>query len=165
MGRIAWFARQQRTIYIERGHRGSASEQVEAVKSALRNGDRVFLFAEGTTGDGRVRLPFKSALFAALDDTELDGIPVQPVTIAYTRINSMPMTRRTLPRLAWIGDTLLEENIPDMLALGNIRVDLILHEPLRRSDFADRKQLAFAAREIIDKGYRHAMRHYVAPTR
>ena len=66
------------------------------------------LFAEGSTGDGNMLLPFKSTLFGAaakaIAGGAADKVYVQPVAFAYTRLHGMPMGRRHRPIAAWIGD-------------------------------------------------------------
>ena len=62
--------------------------------AALDGGRNLVLFAEGTSSDGNRVLPFKSALFSAAQN-EVNGrsVTVQPVTIAYTRLDGMPLGR------------------------------------------------------------------------
>ena len=52
----------QRTIYIKRARGRHTLDNRDTMKERLVTGDRLVLFAEGTTGNG-ARQPFKSALF------------------------------------------------------------------------------------------------------
>lgn len=165
MGAIAWFARQQRTILVNREHRQESMQQIDEIGRALLDGDRLIMFPESMTTERPRRLPFKSTLFAPLYTPELAHVRVQPVSVAFTRLNSMPMTHADHVRACWIGEVPLGENIAEMLTMGHIRADITFHEPLSPGDFADRKQLAIAIRDAIDRGYRYSMRHYIAPAR
>ena len=62
----------------------------------------MILFPEGTSSDGNEVLLFKTSLFDAAA-IEVDGqpVPVQPVTISYSRLNGMPMARAMRPFYAW----------------------------------------------------------------
>ena len=86
------------------------------------------LFAEGTTGDGNMILPFKSTLFGAatmaLQDGAVDKVYIQPLTIAYTRLQGMPMGRRDRPLASWIGDTALAPHAAALLSAGAVDVEL-----------------------------------------
>lgn len=90
---VGWLASLNDTIFVARGERMAVGDQVAQVRAAL--GPRpVAIFPEGTTGDGVMLLPFKSALLAALDPPP-PGVRVQPVRIDYGDATA---------DLAWIGD-------------------------------------------------------------
>ncbi len=68
------------TLLVERSRRRDALRVVHVAADALRAGDRVALFPEGTTGTGRVVLPVYANLFQA---AVAAGAPVQPISIRY----------------------------------------------------------------------------------
>ena len=79
--------------------------QRDAMTERLAAGDALILFPEGTSGDGNRVLPFKSALFSAAEQMQpIVPIAVQPVSIAYTRLDGMPLGRLLRPFFAWYGD-------------------------------------------------------------
>lgn len=156
MGAVGWFADLQRTIYIERERRHSTPSQRSAIAARLAAGGNVILFAEGTTGDGVAVLPFKSSLLSVADG--LDDVLVQPVTLAYTRINGLPVRRAMLPHLAWTGDMTLAPHALDFMRLGRVDAQVHLHPAVRASDFADRKALTRHCEATIAQGYAAAMR-------
>ena len=155
-GLVGWLATLARTVYIERGRRSSAGEQRNAIADRLGAGDSIILFPEGTNSDGTGVLPFKSALFSVTDD--LPDILIQPVTIAYTRVNGMPVTRMRLPDLAWVGDTELAPHAMGFMGLGRVRAEIRFHAPVKAANFADRKALAHYCHSVIADGYRAFMR-------
>ena len=57
---LGTFARQQRSVFVERERRRTSPEQAREIAERLADGDPMVLFAEGTTGDGNRLLPFKS---------------------------------------------------------------------------------------------------------
>ena len=153
---VGWFASFARTVYVARERRQTAGAQKNAIAERLLAGESIILFPEGTNSDGVDILPFKSALFSAVAD--VPGLLVQPVTIAYTRVNGMPVTRRILPDLAWIGDTALAPHALAFARLGRVRAEILFHEPLRPEDFTDRKALARHCEQVVAQGYRKLMR-------
>ena len=97
------------------------------MRERLRAGDILVLFPEGTSGDGRSVLPFKSSFFGA---AEYPGVLVQPVSLAYRGHRNLPMDRRMLPSYAWYGDMDLAPHLLEALATGPVEVTVICHEPL-----------------------------------
>jgi 1-acyl-sn-glycerol-3-phosphate acyltransferase len=155
-GMVGWLATLARTVYVERARPSKTADQRDAIGERLARGDNIILFPEGTNSDGVEMLPFKSSLFAVTDG--LPDLVVQPVTIAYTRVNGIPVTRARLPDLAWVGDTELMPHAMTFMGLGRVRAEIIFHPPVRAADFADRKALSRHCEAIISAGYRKLMR-------
>lgn len=68
------------TLFIERGRRRAVHRMIEHIDLKLRAGGRVAVFPEGTTGPGRVLLPFHANLVQA---AVLAQAPVVPVGLRY----------------------------------------------------------------------------------
>ncbi|MBV9693306.1 MAG: 1-acyl-sn-glycerol-3-phosphate acyltransferase, partial [Alphaproteobacteria bacterium] len=97
-------ARLYETVFVERARRTQAGVARDQLRQRLDEGDALVLFPEGTSNDGNRVLPFKSALMAAAEsqlqwaDNELPHfVPVQPVSLAYTGFQGMPMGRENRP--------------------------------------------------------------------
>lgn len=91
---VGWLCTLNETLFVERGDRMGVEAQVAQVRDAFARGRPVCLFPEGTTGDGHTLLPFKAALFAALDPPP-PGVRVQPIRLDYGEATD---------ELAWVGD-------------------------------------------------------------
>ncbi len=139
---FGWLAKLQRTVFVARRAR-AVGKETNALQQRLATGGNIVLFAEGTTGDGNRALRFKSALFAAAEPAP-DGPPVvvQPVTIAYTRLDGMPLCRALRPAVAWYGDMELLPHLWAFIGLGRIGVEVIFHEPTSLAAAGSRKHLA-----------------------
>jgi len=68
------------TLYIERERRRDALRVVHHMTEALRNGDLIGVFPEGTTSDGRGLLPFHANLLQASISS---GAPVLPAALRF----------------------------------------------------------------------------------
>jgi 1-acyl-sn-glycerol-3-phosphate acyltransferase len=141
---MGWLARLQRTIFIERERRRTSGRQASEIARRLATGEAVVLFAEGTTGDGNEILPFKSTLFGAatmaISEGTADKVYIQPLTIAYTRLQGMPMGRRHRPLAAWIGDAALAPHAAALLSEGAMDVELHFGEAIEFSAGDNRKE-------------------------
>lgn len=143
---FGWLARLQRTVFVERERRGRTREQAEGIARRLAAGDAMVLFAEGTTSDGNGVLPFKTALFgaaaAALDVSGRGEMWVQPVSVAYTGANGLPLGRFGRPLAAWPGDVPLAPHLLSFLREGAVEAEVSFGEPLIFRPGDERKQLA-----------------------
>lgn len=154
---LGWSAAVQRTLFIER-RRGEAKNHRDVVAERLASGDSLVMFAEGTSSDGNHVLPFKSSLFAVAE-RRIDGKPltVQPVTVAYTKLDGVPMGRYLRPLFAWYGDMTLTMHLLRALSLGKATVEIVLHEPVTIDGFADRKALSDHCRAQVARGLSEAL--------
>lgn len=73
------------TLYIERARRKDALRMVKDMADAMRAGDVVAVFPEGTTSDGRDLLPFHANLIEA---AILAEAPVQPMSLKFVDAQS-----------------------------------------------------------------------------
>ncbi|MBM86394.1 MAG: 1-acyl-sn-glycerol-3-phosphate acyltransferase [Rhodospirillaceae bacterium] len=131
-------AKLTRTVFVERRSVRSG-QQVDIIGDRLDNGDSLILFPEGTSTDGSRALPFKSTLFAAVEDRK---IQVQAITIAYTRLDGVPIGRALRPLYAWYGEMKLLPHLWSALSLGAVVVEIRFHAAMSSCAFASRKQLA-----------------------
>jgi 1-acyl-sn-glycerol-3-phosphate acyltransferase len=145
------FAKLQRSIFVNRSRRQETGEVNHAIAERLGNGDPVVLFAEGTAGDGNRVMPFRSALMGALRESlggERRG-HVQPVSIAYTRLQGVPMGRQFRPVAAWYGDMNLVSHLGRVLREGAIDVTVTFGVPLEVEPNVDRKLLARVTEDAV----------------
>jgi lyso-ornithine lipid O-acyltransferase len=146
----------QQTIYVNREQRHRAGEQRSQIAQRLADGHNVILFPEGTSGLGSNVLPFKTSLFGVTEGMDDLDVLIQPVTIAYTHMNGLPMIRANRFKIAWIGDMELLSHAWDLIGIGRVDAKLIYHDPVRRQDFKNRKELARHCEAVVGRGLRLA---------
>jgi 1-acyl-sn-glycerol-3-phosphate acyltransferase len=78
-------------------------------------------------------------LFAAADRA---GVIVQPVTIAYTRLDGMPLCRGLRPAVAWYGDMELLPHLWRLIGLGQLGVEIVFHPATSLAAAGSRKALS-----------------------
>lgn len=160
---FGWLARLQRTVFIDRERRHRTGDATEQIAGRLLDGNAVVLFAEGTSGDGTRILPFKSALVGSVHhalgvSTRHDKITVQPMSLAYTRVNGLPIGRALRERVAWYGDTELLPHFIGVLSSGAIDVTVSWGEPVALDIGTDRKQIARVAETSVRRMTADALR-------
>ncbi len=141
------------TLYIDRDAR-QARGQRDALAARLAAGERLILFAEGTSSRGERVLPFKSALFAALAQGEGGvAMQMQPVSIAYPRFRGgLGIGHGMRPLYAWYGEMTLLPHIWSALGLPGAEVEVRFHQPVSAAAFASRKSLARYAEQEVASG-------------
>ncbi|MFU0506807.1 lyso-ornithine lipid O-acyltransferase [Pseudaminobacter sp. NGMCC 1.201702] len=156
-------ARLQRTVFVERDRKRKSGEQAGEIAGRLSAGDVMVLFAEGSTGDGNLMLPFKSTLFGAasmaLNGDAGETVFIQPVAIAYTRLHGLPMGRRHRMVAAWIGDMDLVPHLWRLLVEGALDVEVHFGEPMAFCAGISRKEAARKAEELVRAMMQDALRN------
>jgi len=150
-------AKLSRTVFVERRAK-FARAQAEEMKRRFESGERLIFFAEGTSSDGNRVLPFRSSLFATAE-LEVNGKPVvvQPVSIAYTRLDGIPMGRHFRPFFAWYGDMDMFSHLWGIVGIGRPTVVLEFHKPVTIRQFAGRKALAAHCQAVVAAGVSSAL--------
>lgn len=128
------------TLYIERERTRDALRVVHQMADALRAGDTVAVFPEGTTSDGRGLLPFHANLLQAAIAT---GTPVQPAALRFS-----DAAHDVSPAAAYVGETSLLECLWAIACAEGMVVRVILR-PAIATPHADRRALAARLRDEI----------------
>ena len=132
---LGWIADQNRTLYIDRAARRDSHGQVKRITEALAHHQPLAVFPEGTTGDGRHLLPFRTTLLEAVAPAP-PNVQVRPVAIDYSDHADV---------VGWHGGERGMDNFTRILGnRGTIAVTVRLLDPLPATD--DRKAMARHAR-------------------
>ncbi|MFN3635744.1 MAG: lysophospholipid acyltransferase family protein [Rhizobium rhizophilum] len=150
---FGFLAKLQKTIFVVREEKRRTGDQVNEIAARMADGEIVVLFPEGTTSDGNRILGIKSSLFgaaaAALPGGEDGVVHVQPVAIAYTRVQGMPMGRYHRPIAGWPGDVGLVEHLIGVLRAGALDVDVTFGETVEFKKGDSRKALAIRTEQQL----------------
>jgi 1-acyl-sn-glycerol-3-phosphate acyltransferase len=159
---LGWLSKLQRTVFIERERRRKSGDQASEIATRLGKGDAMVLFAEGSTGDGNILLPFKSTLFGAASMAISEGaaqeVFIQPVAIAYTRLHGVAFGRQDRGISAWIGDEELLPHLMGLLAQRALDVEVHFGEPVVFSQGSNRKETAKLVESRVQAMMETAMR-------
>jgi 1-acyl-sn-glycerol-3-phosphate acyltransferase len=152
-----WLAKLQRTVFVDR-RRNTTMQQRDSIHARLIAGDALVLFPEGTSNDGNRILPFRSALLSVAEvATAEQPLAIQPVSIAYTSVNGVPLGWGLRPLVAWYGGMELGGHLWRFSRLGRVEVVVQFHDAARLSDFASRKQLTRHCSEAVAGGVDRAL--------
>ena len=143
---VGFMASLQRTLYVDRKRRSDAHRASKEMGERMASGGAVVLFAEGQSDVGTHVLPFRSALIGAaqhaMQDAGAGEVMVQPLTIAYTKLQGLPVGRTDRSFIAWIKSKSVKQNIIEILTGGTREVTLAFGTPRLLDADSDRKQVA-----------------------
>lgn len=146
---VGFMASLQRTLYVDRKKRGDAHRASREMGQRLASGGAVLLFAEGQSDVGTHVLPFRSALVGAAQHAMLEAgardVLIQPVTVAYTRLQGLPIGRNERGLISWIRAKSIGQNIRELLSRGTREVTIAFGTPMPLAEGADRKVVTRAA--------------------
>ncbi|MCS4534121.1 lysophospholipid acyltransferase family protein [Neisseria montereyensis] len=140
---VGYLATQAQTVYVARnkGTEGN-SVKIRQVTEALKNGDTVTLFPEGTSTEGHMILPFKTSFFQAPYEA---GVSLIPVLCRYPNADGSSPN----PAMAYYGDISLIESMKMVVGQSSGVVELHFLEPVEASD--DRHETAAAVHRLLSE--------------
>jgi len=142
---FGYFAKLQRSIFVDRERRHATPQTADEMIERMREGEPVVLFAEGTSSDGNRILRFRPALIGAAENLARatgENVWIQPIALAYRRLNGLPAGRQHRPRISWVGDLAMLPHVWSLLKDGAVDVDVIFGNPVSFDPSADRKAIA-----------------------
>ncbi|MDP1651040.1 MAG: lysophospholipid acyltransferase family protein [Rubrivivax sp.] len=128
------------TLYIERERTRDAVRVVHQMAEALRAGDTVAIFPEGTTGDGHALLPFHANLLQAAIAT---ATPIQPLVLRFSDAR-----HAVSPAAQYVGDTTLAQSLWLLAGGEGVAVRLTVLSA-QATAHADRRALARRLRGLM----------------
>ncbi|UJW84554.1 lysophospholipid acyltransferase family protein [Devosia sp. SL43] len=150
---VGMMARLQKTIFVDRTRRSDAGRTATEMGAHMAGGNAVLLFAEGQSDIGTHVLPFRSALVGAAQHAMIDAgardVLIQPLTIAYVRLQGLPVGRTDRSLIAWIKSKSVRQNIREILGgpVKDVTVAFGVPRPLSETD--NRKRVTKAAEDDV----------------
>ena len=131
------------TLYIERASRKDALRMVHDMADAMREGDVVAVFPEGTTSDGLSLLPFHANLIQSAIAAQA---PVQPMSLKFVDARSGEMTLAP----CYIGNDTLLGSVWRTLTAPPITA-VVHFGPPQQAEGRERRAWAQALREEVER--------------
>jgi len=129
------------TLFVERKSRRDAMRVVHDMAGALKEGDILAIFPEGTTGDGSNVLPFHANLLQAAISTEA---PAHPVALQFREDDTNGPSRA----VSYVGDESLVGSVWRTLSARGVRATVAFGAP-QRSDGRPRRAWAEDLRQEV----------------
>lgn len=143
---VGWCAEAIGVVWIDRTRKRDLLRSLPLLRERLAAGQRVLLFPEGTTTDGRAVLPFRSALY---DAAVWPGVPVQALALTAS-------ARGNARVLSWTGRDTLLGSLTRLVRLRDARVD-ITALPTMSATVVDSRAARRQARQLLARQTRAAI--------
>src|SRR5690606_22876746 len=133
--------------------RSETGRTASAMGAHMAGGNAVLLFAEGQSDIGTHVLPFRSALVGAAQHAMIEAgasdVQIQPVTIAYTKLQGLPVSRNERSMIAWIKSKSVKQNIREILSGPVKDATIAFGTPLPLTAEDNRKVVTKAAEDQV----------------
>jgi 1-acyl-sn-glycerol-3-phosphate acyltransferase len=143
---IGWMVAAAGTLFIERERKRDALRVVHHCAEALKAGDTVAVFPEGTTGEGPTLLPFHANLLQSAVSVDA---PLLPLALRYHQPGE-----RFAKAAAYVGEMNLIHSLWRIVSAPKLAADLTILDAID-TQALDRRVLADLARERIQAGLGH----------
>ena len=145
---LGYLARLQGTVFVDRRRRRDVPKANAALAEALKRGDDLVIFAEGTSSDGSRVLQFNAGHFEAPRALAAGPEPciVWIVPVAFVYFNRDGQSRVDV---GWYGDMTFVPHLWSLMRRGGVRCEVRFGAPIDPRSFPNRKALAEAAQEAV----------------
>ncbi|WP_078662486.1 lysophospholipid acyltransferase family protein [Streptomyces bicolor] len=143
-----WLTARSGALFIDRDRIRALPDTVARIAGALRAGEAVTVFPEGSTWCGRAQGYFRRAAFQAALDAD---VAVQPVRLSYRVAGGAPSTAA-----AFVGDDSLLTSVWRVTRSRDLVAEAEVREPMAPGSRPDRRSLARAAEESVLSGTHRA---------
>jgi len=145
---VGWMATMSGTVYVARGHGGSALKARRGMQVVVDAGLPVVFFPEGTTTNGSQMLKFHSGLLAQVIE---GGAPVTAAYIRYGLVENNGPNVTVANDVCYWGNRDMVAHIFKLLGLRGVRAEVRFAEgPIAfSSDGLHRKSAAVEARTAV----------------
>ena len=140
---VGFMASLQRTLFVDYNRRQDAQRTSAEMAKRLAANSAVLLFAEGHRDLGTHVQPFRSALVgaaqAAMEESGAKDVAIQPVTIAYTHLQGLPVSRNERSGISGMNARGFKAVVTNLLTSGMKDVTIAFGAPIPLGPETDRK--------------------------
>jgi 1-acyl-sn-glycerol-3-phosphate acyltransferase len=150
---VGFMASLQRTLYVDYNRRQDTRRTSAEMGRRLARNGAVLLFAEGHRDLGTHVQPFRSALVGATQAAMVEGgareVAIQPVTIAYTHLQGLPVSRTERSGISGMNARGLRQVLKGILGSGVKDVTIAFGAPIPLDAESDRKVVTKRAEDQV----------------
>jgi lyso-ornithine lipid O-acyltransferase len=144
---VGWMTTMSGTVYVARGHGGSAMKARKGMQATLDAGLPVVFFPEGTTTNGSEMLKFHSGLLAQV---LAGGATVRAAYVRYSLGAGNEADATVADDVCYWGDRDMLGHVFTFLGLRGVKAEVrFAEEPIVFSDGLHRRQAAVEARAAV----------------
>lgn len=162
---VGFMASLQRTLFVDYHRKQDARRTSQEMAQRLASNGAVLLFAEGHRDLGTHVQPFRSALVgaaqAAMEEGGAKNVAIQPVTIAYTHLQGLPVSRNERSGISGVNARGFKAIVANLLTSGVKDVTIAFGTPIPLEGDTDRKVVTKRAEDEVRRMLVKLNRHEV----
>ena len=159
---FGFMARKGRSQFISGAQGRSLLSEREIFETKLRSGVNMAFFPESLIGTGNSLHTFRSS-FMGMRDEHGASIASIPVSISYSYVHGMPMSRKTRASFGWRGNCSVAATIWNAACLGAMDVVVSFHPPLEDETCVDRPEIARHCQRSCARGLAWGLHRWTPP--
>jgi 1-acyl-sn-glycerol-3-phosphate acyltransferase len=164
---VGFMSSLQRTLFVDYERRSDTKRTSSEMGQRLAKNGAVLLFAEGHRDLGSHVQPFRSALVGACQAAMAEGgvkdVAIQPVTIAYTHLQGLPISRNERSGISGMNARGFKAVVANLLTSGVKDVTIAFGRPIPLSEGMDRKVVTRLAETQVRRMLVALNRHEPVP--
>lgn len=138
-------------LFVERRSRSNIHNEIGVIRNALKEGNNITLYPEGTSTNGERVLPFKKSLLTAAAGS---GAPILPLVINYTHVNGEPISTKNRDFVCWYGDQTFPPILWRLVTNTSVRAEVEFFEEIHVQSEEERREVAAKAHDLIASRFR-----------
>lgn len=144
---VGWICRTYAMLLVDRSRKGRAKAFASQVQTRLMERGSVMVFPEGTTGNGKALLPFKTGAFESIRDW--DEGRVQPIFVNVIGLNGHVMQgSEGREKVSHVHHDTFVGHVHYLAGFRRLDIELRIG-PFLETRGMDRKEISKAVKEVI----------------
>jgi len=149
---FGFLSRVSGTLFITRERR-FIKQQLKLLETHLKAKQSLIIFPEGTTGNGREILPFKSSLLNSVLEMKKKPV-IQPLSLIYTKMNDKKLeTQEEFDQIAWYGDMTMPPHFKNLLSQKSFNARVVIHPSIIAKEDSTPRSLSNEAFKEISSSF------------
>lgn len=159
---FGFMARQGRSQFVSGARNKALLSERAVLEELLRSGKNIAFFPEAMIGTGNALYEFRSS-FMGMTTEQGKPIAAIPVSISYTYVHGMPMSRKTRAQFRWSGNCSVAATIWNAACLGPMDVVVEFHSPLADESNKERREIARYCQKNCARGLARGLHRWNPP--
>jgi 1-acyl-sn-glycerol-3-phosphate acyltransferase len=137
-------------LYVDRKNRSNIHNEIQEIRTFLKEGFCIVLFPEATSTNGEQVLPFKKSLMTSVAGT---GVPIMPFVMNYRKVNGEPVSIKNRDVVCWYGGMGFLESFWRIMSAQSIEAEVKYLQEVHVESEEQRREIAATVEALVRENY------------